>query len=91
MSAKKKLASDKPIKLKTRVRHLLFEAMKKNKKRPCDIVSNTPHHASYVSKILKNDCNISLDTTENAFRALGYDVELKIKRRAKTAETKTSK
>ena len=68
----------------------MFEAMKKNKKRPCDIVNRTGHHASYVSKILKKDCNLSLDTTENAFRALGYEVELTIKRIAETSETKNA-
>ena len=65
--------------LKKRVRQLLHKAMEKNKKRPYHIVNNTDHNKDYVSKILNHDCNLSLDTAENIFKAVGFHIHITLK------------
>ncbi|MBI3501987.1 MAG: hypothetical protein HY063_09345 [Bacteroidetes bacterium] len=79
LNTEKKVAYKKPVRLKKQVKRLIFEAMKQKGKRPCDIVHNTSHHAGYVSKSLKKESNYRLDTTENIFNALGFDVEITMK------------
>ena len=64
--------------LKQCVRLLLLEAMKRNNKINRDIVNSTDHSAAYVSKMLSEDCNLSLDTVENIFNAIGFKVDITI-------------
>jgi hypothetical protein len=65
--------------LKHKIRLLIFDAMKNNEKRPCDIAKNTSHTPGFVSKFLKTDYNHSLDSVEKIFFSLGYEVHVELK------------
>ena len=66
--------------LKTRVRLLLNKAVDKSKKRQSDIVKSTNHNKDYVSRMLNEDCNLSLDTVENVFKSLGFELNITLKK-----------